>query len=197
MNGGRANALSRPARKAQSCCAASSRIAAAGSSGTTKAELERAVIGVTQTRSRISLHAKIRCRSSPSSNLASICELPGRSVVNASASPSIRSVVAKRSGDQCAGAVAGAASGRKGKAQAPAPGQALLFVLGVGRAATDPPLGGAVVSPIVFVASQELLREIRVIVRRKVGSGRGRPPSRSPGHTLSVATAQTGQASTV
>src|SRR3546814_1612484 len=111
--------------------------------------------------------------------------------------PSTRMVVARRSGDQCAGAAAGGASGRTGKAQAPSPGQTLPFANCARRALGDAAFGRAMIVAIALIAAQELLREIRVIVRHKVGGSRSRPPSRSAGHKLSVATAQTGQASTV
>src|SRR3546814_20413594 len=111
--------------------------------------------------------------------------------------PSTRMVVARRSGDQCAGAAAGGASGQTGKAQAPSPGQTLPFANCARRALGDAAFGRAMIVAIALIAAQELLREIRVIVRHKVGGRRSRPPSRSAGHKLSVQTAQTGQASTV
>lgn len=67
-------------------------------------------------------------------------------------------------GDQSAGVSRGFARGSVGKAQAPSPGQALLyFLLGLGM------LGDAgqrvcMVQTIFGVAIQEFLREIRVVV---------------------------------
>src|SRR3546814_10178452 len=92
-------------------------------------------------------------------------------------------VVARRSGDQCAGAAAGGASGRTGKAQAPSPGQTLPFANCARRALGDAAFGRAMIVAIALIAAQELLREIRVIVRHKVGGSRSRPPSRSEEHT--------------
>lgn len=197
MKGGRVKALGFPICKAVSCRAASSRSAARELAGMTKAGSMRSGAVVMQTRSRMSRHDKIRCWASPSSNAASVSVCGGSNSAMCSIPPSIRMVVARRSGDQCAGAAAGGASGRAGKAQAPSPGQALPFVLGARWLLGDPAFGRAMIVAIAFVATQVLLREIRVIVRRKVGGGRTRPPSRSARHKLSVATAQTGQGSTV
>ena len=163
----------------------------------TKAGSARSGVAVMQTRKRISRHDRIRWWSIPSSSAASVSVSCGSQSAKFSIPPSTRMVVARRSGDQCAGAAAGGASGRTGKAQAPSPGQTLPFANCARRTLGNPTLRRAMILAIAVVAAKELLREIRVIVRRKVGDGRSRPPSRTAGHKLSVATAQTGQASTV
>lgn len=68
------------------------------------------------------------------------------------------------SGDQSAGILRTLASGSVGKAQAPPPGQALLFFSLLRRMLGDASQSVGVVLPIVAIAIQEFLREIRVVV---------------------------------
>jgi len=51
-----------------------------------------------------------------------------------------------------------------GKAQAPSPGQALLFFSLLRRLRRDASLSVSVILPVVAITIQEFLREIRVVV---------------------------------
>lgn len=68
------------------------------------------------------------------------------------------------SGDHSAGDLRTLASGSVGKAKAPPPGQSLLFFSLLRRTLGDAGLGVGVVLPVVAIAIQEFLREIRVVV---------------------------------
>ncbi|MEQ1515111.1 MAG: hypothetical protein ABL931_01320 [Usitatibacteraceae bacterium] len=67
-------------------------------------------------------------------------------------------------GDQCAGLWRGFASGFVGKAQAPSPGQALLFMVFDRREASNALLGFGIVAAVVGITVQEFLREVRIVV---------------------------------
>ena len=68
------------------------------------------------------------------------------------------------SGDHSAGSSLGDASGAQGKAKAPPSGQTLLFFSLLRRMLGDPGLGRGMILPVVAIAIQEFLREIRVVV---------------------------------
>ena len=76
------------------------------------------------------------------------------------------------SGDQSAGLVRGSASGAVGKAQTPPPGQTLLFRSFDPGVIRDTRRGLGKVLPVVRIALQELLREIRVVVMSILICGR-------------------------
>ena len=76
------------------------------------------------------------------------------------------------SGDQRAGLVRGSASGAVGKAQPPPPGQTLLLRSFDPRVIGDTRRGLGKVLPVVRIALQELLREIRVVVMSILICGR-------------------------
>jgi hypothetical protein len=68
------------------------------------------------------------------------------------------------SGDQSAGLSRTLASGSVGKAKAPPPGQTLLFFSLPRRMLGDAGLGIGMVLPVIVIAIQEFLREIRIVV---------------------------------
>ena len=76
------------------------------------------------------------------------------------------------SGDQSAGFLRTLASGSVGKAKAPPSGQTLLFFSLLRRMLGDPGLGRGMILPVVAIAIQEFLREIRVVVMSILIRGR-------------------------
>jgi hypothetical protein len=67
-------------------------------------------------------------------------------------------------GDQWAGLWRGFVCGSVGKAQAPSPGQALLFMVFALRDANDAFLGFGIIAAVISITVQEFLREVRIVV---------------------------------
>ena len=67
-------------------------------------------------------------------------------------------------GDQWAGVWRGFACGSVGKAQAPSPGQALLFVVFDRGKSSNALLGVGIIAAVVGITVQEFLREVRIVV---------------------------------
>ena len=79
-------------------------------------------------------------------------------------------------GDHRAGAVRGSDSGAVGKAKAPPPGQTLPFYqINVG-VCCDTGFGFCIVTAVVGIALQILLRKIRIVMIPVLISGGRRPP---------------------
>lgn len=76
------------------------------------------------------------------------------------------------SGDHSAGRSRGFAIGSEGKAQAPSPGQTLLFLpCGLGRL-SHVRHGLGMITAVVRISIQELLREIRIVMMSILIRGR-------------------------
>jgi hypothetical protein len=67
-------------------------------------------------------------------------------------------------GDQWAGLWRGFACGSVGKAQAPSPGQALLFIVFDRWEASNALLGFGKIAAVISITVQEFLREVRIVV---------------------------------
>ena len=76
------------------------------------------------------------------------------------------------SGDQSAGFLRGLACGSEGKAQAPTPGQALLFCDLGSRELGDAGQSVGMILPIARITIQKFLREIRVVMMSILICGR-------------------------
>ncbi len=67
-------------------------------------------------------------------------------------------------GDQSAGHSRAFACGSVGKAQAPSPGEALLFMVFDRWEASNALLGVGIIAAVVGITVQEFLREVRIVV---------------------------------
>jgi len=67
-------------------------------------------------------------------------------------------------GDQWAGLWRGFACGSVGKAQAPSPGQALLFMMFDRWEASNALFSFGIIAAVVGITVQEFLREVRIVV---------------------------------
>lgn len=88
----------------------------------------------------------------------------GSGIARSRSAASMTTTSGAASGDHSAGFSRGFAIGSEGKAQAPSPGEALLFLpcgLGSKRNARH---GLGMITAIIGISIQELLREIRIVV---------------------------------
>jgi hypothetical protein len=103
-------------------------------------------------------------RSAPLAYSASGSDPFGSGIALAGFAASIVTTSGAISGDHSAGLSRTLASGSVGKTKAPPPGQALLFFSLFRRMLGDAGLGRGMILPVVAIAIQEFLREIRVVV---------------------------------